>query len=113
MPLMRCVKQGRKGYKFGEGGFCFVGTNSREKAEAQGRAIQANKNDAKVLRREDLPKSVQVSYRQQSGTTIGQSYNVEIKKLLDPLFDIVQTELDDKLPRILKSHEQQTKLAVA
>ncbi|MCK5603205.1 DUF2213 domain-containing protein [Candidatus Pacearchaeota archaeon] len=39
MPLMEC---GEGGYKWGDGGVCFTGPGSREKALAVGRAIAAN-----------------------------------------------------------------------
>lgn len=39
MPLMRCGK-GRKGWKFGKSGKCYLGRGAREKAARQGRAIK-------------------------------------------------------------------------
>ncbi len=41
MPLMRCGK-GRKGWKFGKSGRCYLGKKAREKAARQGRAIKAS-----------------------------------------------------------------------
>jgi len=43
MPLMKCVRQGKPGWKFGKLGFCFTGLNAKAKALRQGRAIEASK----------------------------------------------------------------------
>ena len=43
MPLKRCVRRGKSGWKFGDRGFCFTGTNAKARAARQGRAIEANK----------------------------------------------------------------------
>lgn len=40
MPLIRCDKDGQRGWKWGEGGTCFL---TREDAIEQGRAIEAKK----------------------------------------------------------------------
>lgn len=45
MPVTTCVKEGQKGFKWGEGGTCFVGANARNKAAAVGRAIKAQEAD--------------------------------------------------------------------
>ena len=44
MPVQRCTKQGKGGYKFGESGTCFIGPGARAKAARQGRAIKARQN---------------------------------------------------------------------
>lgn len=44
MPIMSCQKDGKNGWKWGEQGVCFIGPDGRAKAEAVGRAIEANKN---------------------------------------------------------------------
>ena len=46
MPVQRCQRGGRAGHKWGKAGFCYVGKESREKAAAQGRAIQSRRQDA-------------------------------------------------------------------
>lgn len=44
MPLKRCQKNGKRGWKFGDSGFCYTGADAKRKAEEQGRAIKANKD---------------------------------------------------------------------
>ena len=57
---MRCISSGKKGWKFGASGKCYIGTGARAKAAAQGRAIKANdRSDAA----EDF--SMQMKYRRQ------------------------------------------------
>jgi hypothetical protein len=41
---MRCQQDGKSGWKWGKSGKCYTGPNAKEKALAQGRAIEANKN---------------------------------------------------------------------
>lgn len=43
MPLKRCQKKGKKGWKWGDSGFCYTGKDAKEKAAKQGRAIKAQK----------------------------------------------------------------------
>lgn len=51
MPIMRCQKNGKPGFKWGERGTCYTYTpgdkagreRAREKALVQGRAIEASK----------------------------------------------------------------------
>ena len=40
MPIMKCRKKSRSGYKFGKKGKCYVGKGALEKAKKQGRAIK-------------------------------------------------------------------------
>ena len=47
MPVMKCKRDGKDGYKYGDGGFCFVGEGAEGKAKAQGRAIKAKENKNK------------------------------------------------------------------
>lgn len=42
MPVMRCVRDGMSGFKWGPNGFCYIGPNARSRAERQGRAIEAS-----------------------------------------------------------------------
>lgn len=44
MPVKRCTSKGRKGYKWGDEGKCYVGADAKTKAERQGRAIKAQQN---------------------------------------------------------------------
>lgn len=43
MPLQRCQKDGKKGWKWGSNGKCYTGPDAKQKAEQQGRAIEANR----------------------------------------------------------------------
>lgn len=44
MPVTECQRAGKKGHKWGEQGFCYLGPNSKELAARQGRAIEASKS---------------------------------------------------------------------
>lgn len=52
MPVQRCQKNGKPGFKYGAGGACYTYTPgntqsevaARNKAEKQGRAIEASKH---------------------------------------------------------------------
>ena len=39
MPIKPCVKDGKKGWKFGDAGECFTGANAQSEARRQGLAI--------------------------------------------------------------------------
>ena len=43
MPLTECQKDGKPGWKWGENGTCFTGTNAKTRARAVGRAIHAQR----------------------------------------------------------------------
>ena len=51
VPIMRCQRNGKPGYKWGESGYCYTYTpgdersreEARRKAMEQGRAIEANR----------------------------------------------------------------------
>ena len=45
MPVKRCQKDGKPGWKWGDQGTCYTGPGAREKALAQGRAIKANQRN--------------------------------------------------------------------
>ena len=42
MPVQRCQKNNKPGYKFGKTGTCYTGPSAKAKAERQGRAIKAS-----------------------------------------------------------------------
>lgn len=44
MPILDCTRDGQKGKKSGNDGFCFIGDVALGKAEAQGRAIKSEDN---------------------------------------------------------------------
>jgi hypothetical protein len=43
MPLLKCEINGKPGWKWGKSGKCFSGSDGRQKALEQGRAIEASK----------------------------------------------------------------------
>lgn len=43
MPIMRCTKNGKDGWKYGKDGKCYTGKDAKEKAIKQGKAIKASK----------------------------------------------------------------------
>lgn len=43
MPLKRCSRDGRRGWKWGDAGKCYIGPGARSRALRQGRAIEASK----------------------------------------------------------------------
>ena len=47
MPVQKCSKNGKSGYKWGKGGKCYTGPNAKKKAAEQGQAIKASKSKAK------------------------------------------------------------------
>ena len=45
MPVKRCVKNGKKGWKWGDNGFCYTAFSddvNKDLAEKQGRAVKAS-----------------------------------------------------------------------
>jgi hypothetical protein len=57
MPVTKCRKDGKDGYKWGENGVCFTGDDAEEKAAAVGRAVHANLFELA----ESSPRRVQVA----------------------------------------------------
>lgn len=47
MPLMRCTIDGKPGWKWGEGGTCYLDPGGREKALEQAKAILASEDKLK------------------------------------------------------------------
>jgi len=43
MPIQKCQKNKKKGFKWGKEGKCYIGRGSLEKAKKQGRAISLSK----------------------------------------------------------------------
>lgn len=52
MPLMRCKKSGKSGWRWGKSGACFIGPNAKKKAVAQGLAIGEGKLPADDLHKD-------------------------------------------------------------
>lgn len=44
MPVQECIIDGVAGFKWGESGKCYTGSDAKERALEQGRAILAQKN---------------------------------------------------------------------
>ena len=44
MPIMRCQRNGKQGFKYGPTGHCYTGPNVRQRAARQGAAIEANRS---------------------------------------------------------------------
>jgi len=44
MPLKRCQKNKKKGWKFGDSGKCYTGKGAKARAKKQGRAIKASQH---------------------------------------------------------------------
>ena len=40
MPLMRCTRNKKSGWKYGKGGKCYTGPGAKKKAAQQGQAIR-------------------------------------------------------------------------
>jgi hypothetical protein len=55
MPIMKCQKDGKSGYKWGEGGNCIIGENAKKIVIKQGLAInykKYGKNGGKMFQKE-------------------------------------------------------------
>ena len=60
MPITRCVRNGKAGWKWGANGFCYTDAKAKEKAVTQGLAAlssEARANGAKS--KEDIQKYIQ------------------------------------------------------
>lgn len=47
MPAKPCQKNGKKGWKWGNSGFCYTGVDAKQKAIEQGKAIHASEYSKK------------------------------------------------------------------
>lgn len=50
MPVKRCTKDGKAGYKYGDSGTCYTGPGAKEKAIKQGQAIEISKHKNKGVK---------------------------------------------------------------
>lgn len=59
MPIKKCEKNGKPGYKWGDEGYCYTGPDAKDKARLQGVAIEINKtlSDGEFETYNDYPKS--------------------------------------------------------
>lgn len=104
MPIIPCTKNGKRGHKYGPSGKCYVGYNSKARAAAQGRAIQASKHrsdaaeDAQMqikykrslLLRKSLPKKLPVW---QYPDLIENVYAKELISYISKIGDIVEEQI--------------------
>ena len=44
MPVQKCSKDGKSGYKWGDSGHCYTGPGAKKKALKQGQAIEISKH---------------------------------------------------------------------
>lgn len=44
MPIKKCTKDGKSGFKYGDSGTCYTGPGARKKAAKQGQAIEISKH---------------------------------------------------------------------
>jgi len=44
MPVQRCSRSGKSGFKFGSSGKCYTGPGAKSKAKRQGRAIKSSQS---------------------------------------------------------------------
>lgn len=44
MPIQTCMRSGRKGYRYGRQGKCYLGKGARVRAGRQGRAIKVSQS---------------------------------------------------------------------
>ncbi|MBU0959379.1 MAG: hypothetical protein KKB31_05535 [Nanoarchaeota archaeon] len=43
MPIQKCRRKNKSGWRYGDSGKCYLGPNAKEKAKKQGRAISLSK----------------------------------------------------------------------
>ena len=59
MSVMKCIKNGEKGYKWGETGVCFIGSEAKQKAAEVGKAVHAQSKDSNILNVHDTAIALQ------------------------------------------------------
>lgn len=47
MPIEKCQRDGKSGYRWGKAGVCYTGSDAKRRAEIQGKAIEASKERRK------------------------------------------------------------------
>lgn len=47
MPIKACQTKGKKGFKYGDGGKCYLGKSGKSKARKQGQAIEISRHKRK------------------------------------------------------------------
>ena len=123
MPLQRCSKNGKRGWKFGKGGTCYIGPGARVRAERQGRAIKADATPsaqqakliksqrvAKQLSGVKLPPQSRQPKRQASGKGLERTYFKRISMLLEPYFADIRERLIPKIPAMVAQFQQEIRI---
>ena len=127
MPIQHCIKEGKRGFKFGAGGTCYIGPGAKARAARQGRAIKAgHKTDAtpsaqqvKFIKAQrsmkkssglKLPSLSKQPSRQASGKGLERKYFKRISMLLEPYFADVRERLIPKIPAIVDQFSQETRV---
>lgn len=107
IPVKRCQKNGKSGWKWGDEGKCYVGEGAKEKALAQGRAIKAREEDnmSKYLVKsqdEELRYTLGVAYPVKDVDTDGHFANAPA--LRKSAWDYLKSmQEDDDVEKIAKS----------
>lgn len=47
MPIRKCQANKKSGYKYGDTGKCYAGSEAKDKSDKQGKAIEVNKKRGK------------------------------------------------------------------
>lgn len=123
MPIMRCQKDGKSGFKAGPTGFCFTGPGAEEKAKKQLAAIKASqaRNDdqkrniqnLREIRRATggkLPTITKQPTLPPSSKMLELSYFKSISEILAPYFRDINERLIPRITVIVEAFKEQTKV---
>lgn len=69
MPIKPCTKDGKSGFKYGDGGHCYTGPGAREKAAKQGRAIEISRHTHTKSRMQTLLEEIDTILNSAETTT--------------------------------------------
>lgn len=112
MPVQRCQVQGKRGWKWGASGKCYIGPSGKPKAAAQGRAIKAkniDKNDGAIMqidyRRKVLNKRKINTQKKQPVALppipIERYYNRELQRYLNEIGKAIREVVIQGLPSLV------------
>lgn len=93
MPIKRCQKDGKSGWKFGDSGTCYTGPSGKAKAQKQAKAMFANGYKGKFNEiYESVMKSLQTEAEEPDFEAFGEKCN-ELKNkkaedFIQPIEDI-------------------------
>ena len=118
MPVQRCQVGGKKGWKWGASGKCYVGTSAKSKAATQGRAIKANdkrcdKNDGAIMqidyKRKSLNKKKINTQKKQTvmlpPVPIQRQYNRALQKYLNQVGQAIREVVIQGLPSLVSERD--------